>query len=211
VKIELAAFPVQIPPGFAPSDSEGDGVDKNSAGKTCPGYDPPYRPRWGGGMRAKRGEHFHAALDIMAAEGADVRSIGAGVVAVTWVPGAGRRDPGAGTSVKGGNYVVVETADGWRWYYAHLRDAPLVRPGQTVAAGELLGYLGRTGNAVRTVRRRDGTSYRYGCPHLHLACTALNAANASRAAAAGIDVIGRKVDPLALLRPLYDAGGWQRR
>jgi murein DD-endopeptidase MepM/ murein hydrolase activator NlpD len=210
--IEIAHFPVQIPAGFAPSDSEGDGIDKNSSGKVCPGYSPDdgYRPRWGGGMRAKRREHFHAAVDIMASEGAEIRSIGAGVVAVTWVPGAGRRDPGAGTSTKGGNYVVIETADGWRWYYAHLRDVPFVRPGQTVVAGQLLGYCGRTGNAVRTVRRRDGSSYRYGCPHLHLSLHALREHRLIAARAAGLDVIGRKVDPVALLKPLYDAGGWRR-
>lgn len=209
--IEIASFPVTIPRGFAPSDSERDGLDQSWDGKRCPGQDAAdgYRPRWGGGFRARRAKGLHAAIDIMAAEGAEVRAIGAGVVAVTWVPGAGRRDPGAGTSAKGGNYVVLETAEGWRWYYAHLRDAPLVRPGQTVAAGELLGYVGRTGNAVRIVRRKDGSSYRYGCPHLHLALTALTADRLRIATASGYDVSSRKVDPVPLLRPLYDAGEWR--
>jgi murein DD-endopeptidase MepM/ murein hydrolase activator NlpD len=210
----IECFPVVVPAGFVPTDSDGDGLDRNSSGTVCPGQDPArgYRPTWGGGMRAKRGTvdapKWHAAVDIMGAEGLEIRAIADGVVPMTWKPGATRLDPGSGTSTKGGNYVVLEDG-GVRWYFAHLRDAPLVRPGERVEAGQLLGYLGRTGNARRTVRRRDGSTYFYGCPHLHLAMTGLTRAVIASAKAEGIDVIGAKLDPVAYLRPLYEAGGWR--
>jgi murein DD-endopeptidase MepM/ murein hydrolase activator NlpD len=207
-------FPVTIPFGFIPSDLDEDGLDKNPAGKVCPGQDPAdgFRPRWGGGFRAKRvrdGKALnHAAVDIMAAEGAHTVAIQDGVIALSWKPGPGRLEPGAGASPKGGNYVVLDTYDGWRWYYAHLRDIPFVVPGQRVKAGDLLGFVGRTGNAVRRVRRKDGSSYLYGCPHLHLSLTALTSDNVRQARHKGLDVLGMKVDPVPVLKPLYDAGGW---
>lgn len=209
----IECFPVQIPASFQPTDSEHDGVDQNSSGKKCPGQSGDFKPSWGGGMRAGRVRTqpdgtrktlLHCAIDIMAAEGAEVRAIGPGKVARTWKPGANRIDPGAGWSDKGGNYVVLEQG-GWRWYFAHLRDKPLVRPGDAIEAGQLLGYLGRTGNAVR--KRRDGT--RYGCPHLHLSLTATELRLRAVARSHGIEVIGNKADPAPLLKPLFDAGGWR--
>lgn len=206
------AFPVAIPRDFVPSDSEGDGIDRryDAQGTPCPGQDPRdgFRPRWGGGMRAKRGTHYHAAIDIMAAEGAIIRAPVDGFVAETWAPRAGVTAPGAGFSAKGGNYVVLLDDLGCRWYFAHLRDLPLVAPGVRVRAGDALGFNGRTGNAVRLVKRRDGTTYRRGCPHLHLAVTAPPAVR-REAAAQGIEVIGTKIDPRALLERLYNVGAWR--
>ena len=172
-------FPLFVPLGFEPSDVDGDGLDRAASGRICPGYSVGHAPRWGGGFDAPRGPRRipHHAVDIMAAEGVTVRAISAcrvvGTVTVI------RRDaktgavlgretmPGAGTSAKGGNYVYLEDVGGWRWYYAHLRDVPLVTPGMDLASGETIGYVGRTGNAVRRVRAVGGLVLR-GCPHLHL-------------------------------------------
>ena len=53
-----------------------------------------------------------------------------------------------------GNCVIIDHGDKYSMY-AHLRDAPLVREGQLVKAGDVLGYVGNTG-------------YSFG-PHLHWA------------------------------------------
>jgi murein DD-endopeptidase MepM/ murein hydrolase activator NlpD len=56
----------------------------------------------------------------------------------------------------GGNCVYIIGDDGLDYYYAHLRSWPAVAAGQHVNVGQLLGYVGATGNAV-------GTD-----PHLHI-------------------------------------------
>lgn len=49
----------------------------------------------------------------------------------------------------GGNTVFVQGDDGNQYYYAHLRDGPLVGPGR-VETGQPLGFVGQTGNARGT-------------------------------------------------------------
>lgn len=45
-----------------------------------------------------------------------------------------------------GNGVVLEHADGWRTQYCHLRNNSIVvRPGQSIAEGQLLGRIGLSG------------------------------------------------------------------
>lgn len=46
-----------------------------------------------------------------------------------------------------GNIVILSHGDGWETYYAHLSRIA-VRPGQKVAAGQVVGYQGKTGNAT---------------------------------------------------------------
>lgn len=59
------------------------------------------------------------------------------------------------TTARGGNVVWLEPLFGdLRLYYAHL-DTQLVRPGDFVLAGEPVGTVGNTGNAITTP------------PHLH--------------------------------------------
>lgn len=159
-------FPVVIPPNFVPSDSDCDGVDHNAQGRQCPGYKDPYGWAWGGGFWAARGPQrlFHRAVDVMAAEGAHLVACTSGIVPKAYSGVGG--GPGAGFASKSGNYVVLVADDGWIWYHAHMRDLPLVKAGDRVEAGQLLGYVGRTGNAKR--RTADGF---YGCPHLHLSLT----------------------------------------
>jgi murein DD-endopeptidase MepM/ murein hydrolase activator NlpD len=177
-------FPVRIPENFKPSSLaiRADGTD-------CPCQKEPYRPRWGGGFLARRGNGLHKALDIMAPEGAEILSVGYGVIPEKWK--VSRRDirPGAGLSAKGGNYVVVMDPDGFEWYYAHMRDTPLVKPGDQIVPGQLLGYVGRTGNAVR--KYKDGTVR--GCPHLHIRVQR------------GASPSSRKLDVKPLLEGLYKA------
>jgi murein DD-endopeptidase MepM/ murein hydrolase activator NlpD len=198
----VEVFPVQIPEGFAPSDHDGDGTDLGPTGKECPGYDllSGFRPRWGGGFDAPRGplKLAHRAIDIMAAEGAHVVAPSACVV------------HGGGVTAKGGHHIYLRDPEGWIWYFAHLRDplaAHLVM-GAHVAAGELVGLVGRTGNAVR--RTKEGLR---GCPHLHLSLTARRYLAGTLAGPDGDPVrySGKKVDAVPFLRPAYVGEGWRLR
>lgn len=189
-------FPVVIPPGFAPSDVDKDGEDRAWNKKLCPGQNPEdgFRPRWGGGFFAPRGKHLHAAVDIMAAEGALVLAPSAGTVPRV-VHVGGRQQPGAGESKKGGHYFFLVDAHGWEWYGSHLSLPPNVAPGDVVEAGQLLGYVGRSGNASR--KYGDGSIR--GCPHLHLRL-------GKQLWRPGV---ARKYDVRRLIEPLYDAGEWK--
>ena len=61
-----------------------------------------------------------------------------------------------GTNHLGGNVVWIVGPDLSRHYYAHLEDyAARIQAGDWVEAGEVIGYVGNTGNAENTP------------PHLH--------------------------------------------
>jgi murein DD-endopeptidase MepM/ murein hydrolase activator NlpD len=83
----------------------------------------------------------HTGLDFAAASGTRVRSVAAGVVTETAYAGAY------------GNRAVVRLDDGTEAWYCHL-DGFAVREGQKLKPGQLLGYVGSTGNVTG--------------PHLHL-------------------------------------------
>ncbi len=79
--------------------------------------------------------HFHTGIDIAAPWGTPVRAPLAGRVEYTgWQGGYG-------------NTVVLLHDNGLRTLYAHLSRATVSR-GQTVAAGEVVGLAGATGNAT---------------------------------------------------------------
>ncbi len=101
------------------------------------------------------GQDDHNAIDIMGARGLRIVAACAGTVAQNWRTRDGEH-PGAGTSAGGGNFVVIiDNNRGYYHYYAHMEAPPIVYPGQTIVAGQLLGYLGDTGKARGTP------------PHLH--------------------------------------------
>ncbi len=89
--------------------------------------------------------HAHEGIDIFAPRGTPLVATERGVV--------GR----VGVGRLGGLKLWLRGESGADWYYAHLDGfAPGLYNGQIVEAGELLGYVGNTGNAVGTP------------PHLHL-------------------------------------------
>ena len=85
----------------------------------------------------------HQGIDIFAPRGTPIRSATEGIVL------------SVGENRLGGHIVRVAGPGGEWHYYAHMDHFASVRPGDVVHAGDVLGYVGDTGNA-------RGTPY-----HLH--------------------------------------------
>jgi peptidoglycan LD-endopeptidase LytH len=94
------------------------------------------------------GARWHDAIDIMAPEGTPVVAAAPGTVERLFFSEGG-----------GGVTAYVRSDDQlWSYYYAHLqRYAPGLQEGQRVQRGQVIGYVGSTGNASP-----EG-------PHLHFA------------------------------------------
>lgn len=94
-----------------------------------------------------RGQRLHHAVDIMAPRHSEVVAVADGSIARL-------------TSSASGGIAVYEWSAGQRfvYYYAHLQGyTPGLVEGQTVRRGQVLGYVGTTGNAPANT------------PHLHFA------------------------------------------
>ncbi len=85
----------------------------------------------------------HEGIDIFAARRTPVVSTTAGIVV--------RR----GENSLGGRTVTILGPGGWRHYYAHLQQYGGQSEGDWVAAGEVIGFVGTSGNAPADA------------PHLH--------------------------------------------
>ena len=95
-------------------------------------------------MTGTKYEHTHQGNDIFAPGGTPLYATSRGVIARKAV------------AVLGGNKLWLVAADGTQYYYAHLSAyADGVEDGAVVEAGQVLGYVGDTGNARGTP------------PHLH--------------------------------------------
>jgi murein DD-endopeptidase MepM/ murein hydrolase activator NlpD len=94
-----------------------------------------------------RGSRSHHAVDIMAPRNSEIIAVDDGVIAKLMV------------SAKGGLSIYEWNADRTLvYFYAHLQSyAPGLEEGQTVRRGQVIGYVGTTGNAPPNT------------PHLHFA------------------------------------------
>jgi murein DD-endopeptidase MepM/ murein hydrolase activator NlpD len=86
---------------------------------------------------APRSGHTHAGQDVLAKCGTPL------------VAARGGKVLGAGSGGAAGNFVAIH-GDGSNYdnFYAHLRDLPLVHVGQRVYTGQLIGFVGQTGDAT---------------------------------------------------------------
>ena len=91
--------------------------------------------------------HFHSGIDIANGAGTPIRAAGDGVVAFV---GWNKYD-----SVDPAFIVIIAHAGGIDTWYSHLLPRSVIRSGQRVRKGQLIGYMGATGNATG--------------PHLHWA------------------------------------------
>ena len=83
------------------------------------------------------GARKHTGTDIWAPEGAEIYSCTDGTVFYV------------GSTPKGGNIVVIMDDYGYMFDYCHMvRLSDFLQEGQRVEAGELIGYVGNTGNSA---------------------------------------------------------------
>ena len=84
--------------------------------------------------------HFHSGIDIANGSGTPIRAAGDGVVAfVGW-----NRYDGSNPAF----VVMIAHGGNINTFYSHLLPRYLVRGGQRVRKGQLIGYMGATGNAT---------------------------------------------------------------
>lgn len=96
------------------------------------------------------GNRHHEGVDVFAPRGTPALAVSPGRIART------------GTNRLGGKVIWVnDTERGYNYYYAHL-DSQLVRPGMLVGAGDTLGLIGNTGNAITTPPHLHFGIYAYG-------------------------------------------------
>ena len=144
---EIAAIPAPVhlpdPPAAAtPAPAAPDGVA--SLGMPIAGVDPHTLKS---NFSEARGGHAHEALDMMAPRGTPVLAVAEGNVVKLF------------TSKQGGLTVYqFDNSGTWCYYYAHLdRYAPSLKEGTLLRKGDVLGYVGSTGDASPNA------------PHLHFA------------------------------------------
>lgn len=83
-----------------------------------------------------RSGRWHAGIDILATAGTEVRAAARGLVEY------------ADSGMRGyGNAVILDHGDGVATLYGHLEEIR-VQSGETVAAGAVVGTVGRSGNAT---------------------------------------------------------------
>lgn len=100
-----------------------------------------------GGFREKRGSRPHEATDLLAPRNTPVHAVEGGTIAKLFLSKAG-----------GITIYQFDPAGQLIYYYAHLeRYADGLHEGQTVSAGDVIGYVGTSGNAPPNT------------PHLHFA------------------------------------------
>ena len=80
-------------------------------------------------------ESGHSGIDFAAEEGAEVYAVAGGIVTT------------ADYDVEKGNYVVLDHGGGLETEYQHMKSL-LVSAGQSVVQGQVLGYMGSTGNST---------------------------------------------------------------
>jgi murein DD-endopeptidase MepM/ murein hydrolase activator NlpD len=127
--------------------------------------------RMKGGFDEGRPGHAHEAVDILAPRNTPIHAVDDGAIAKLFQSKAG------GTTIyqydPSGRYV---------YYYAHLESyAPGLREGQRVSRGDVVGYVGTSGNAPPNT------------PHLHFAVFELDADRRWWK--------GRAIDPYLVFRP----------
>ena len=136
--------PVPSPAAPPPLPAVLNRVASPSLGMPVAGVDP-HKLR--SNFSQMRGGHLHEALDIMAPRGTEVRAVAEGNVVKLF------------TSKPGG--LTVYQFDGsrsWCYYYAHLDHYAVgLKEGMLLRKGDVLGYVGSTGDASPDA------------PHLHFA------------------------------------------
>ncbi|WP_432836519.1 peptidoglycan DD-metalloendopeptidase family protein [Dactylosporangium sp. CA-092794] len=140
---EPPACPGSAPAPHAPAAESAQWVSPLPGFTARPGFRTPTNPN-------------HLGVDIMSFVGTPIRAASAGtVVEVVCNIEAGHScdQPGSASIGGCGWYVKLQHAGGISTLYCHMVRRGAVRPGQRVAAGQVIGYVGSSGNSS--------------APHLH--------------------------------------------
>ena len=124
--------------GFVQSAFAGKGGDDSSWTNMI--HSPWYRitSMWGNRPNPFGGGNTenHGGVDIAAPEGTPIGSATSGkVYTAGWVSGFG-------------NAVYIQGDNGKKYIYGHMVRTPVVKSGQTVKAGQVIGYVGSTGRST---------------------------------------------------------------
>ncbi|HEV8581171.1 MAG TPA: M23 family metallopeptidase [Thermoanaerobaculia bacterium] len=82
------------------------------------------------------GGRRHKGIDIFAPRNTPIRSVTEGIIEIKGMRGLG------------GQVVTITGPGGYRHYYAHLEEFGPQAVGDWVEAGEIIGYVGNSGNAA---------------------------------------------------------------
>ena len=96
-----------------------------------------------------RGGRLHAGVDLGASRGTPIRSAASGVVDTAQCdPSTGTCDRDGSPDIRGcGWYVDIRHAGNTVTRYCHMVRQPEVRPGDQVQAGQVIGFVGTSGNS----------------------------------------------------------------
>ena len=78
----------------------------------------------------------HTGTDIPAAGGTQIHAAQGGIVTVSKY------------NVSYGNYCMISHGNGYVTLYAHMKTLPIVKEGDTVTKGQVIGYVGTTGSST---------------------------------------------------------------
>ena len=130
-----------------------------------------FRPNLTDSFADRRGGRPHEAVDIIAPRLTQVRAVDDGRIAKLFFSAAG-----------GNTIYQFDPSERYAYYYAHLeRYADQLAEGQRIHRGQLLGFVGTSGNAAKDA------------PHLHFAIFRLGPEKQWW--------VGEPVDPYPLLKP----------
>ena len=131
-------------PTYNPPEEEGDGISTGNYINPCPSYTRISSP-FGYRIHPVDGtKKFHKGIDLAASKGAKVQAFDGGkVTKIKTNCEVGDGECGGGA----GNYVVIDHGNGMLTRYYHLSKV-LVKTGQNVSIGQLIGEVGNTGKST---------------------------------------------------------------
>jgi murein DD-endopeptidase MepM/ murein hydrolase activator NlpD len=117
-----------------------------SNGLLCPVTPSWFSNDWG---YPRSGGRTHKGTDVFADKGTPIVAMRSGTIKE--VDHVDSYRPGSNSGDLGGIWISYWTGPGEHWYWAHLDSvAPGMAPGVSISAGDVIGYVGNTGNAYST-------------------------------------------------------------